>query len=247
MSEARVPQVAALVVGAQGGARLARALAGVAWAGERIVLDPAERLAAERFPDGVRRVTGTTPLAELTAAPWLLLVAEDEVVAPAVATLAAAVAADAGAAGAYRLGQEVHAHGARLRLAGKPLRLARRAGAELRLGPALGLALATPPGRVGLAPDALTIDGPSTIGAVVGELDADGSVLAAVLHARGVRPWIHRLVLAPLAAAGRVVLGRARPGLGWDRWVLAVVAGYRVVVAYAKLWELRRDRTPFLV
>ena len=247
MSEARVPQVAAVVVGAQGGARLARALAGVAWAGERIVLDPAERLAAERFPDGVRRATGTTtPLADLTAAPWLLLIAEDEVVSDAVATHIAAVAADAAAAPAYRFGQEVNVDGTRLRLPGKPVRLARRVGAEIGLGPGLCLALTTPPGRVEQGPAPLTIERAGTIGAVVAELDADGSALAAVLQAHGVRPWFHRLLLAPLAAGGRVVFGRARSRLGWERWVIAVVVAYRVVVAYAKLWELRRARTPFL-
>ena len=246
MSGPRVPQVAAVVVGAQGGARLARALAAVAWAGERIVLDPAGRLGAERLPDGVRRATGTTSLAGLTTAPWLLLLAENEVASPALATHAAALAASDGPLSAYRLEREVHAHGARLRLPGKPVRLARRSGAELRLGSSLALALSTPPGRVGQVPGALVIEQPSSIGTVVEELDADGTALAAVLHARGVRPWIHRLVLAPFPAAACVLFGRARPGIGWDRWVLAVAAGYRVVVTYAKLWELRRDRTPFL-
>jgi hypothetical protein len=246
MSAARVPQVAAMVMGAQGGARLGRALAGVEWAGERIVLDPAGRLEAERFPDGVRRASGATSLAELTTAPWVLLLAEDEIATPAVATHVAEVVTSPGPVVAYRLRQEVHAYGARVRLRGRPVRLARRAGTELRLGPGLGLALATPPGRVAQAPASLTIEGPSSIGTVAAELDAEGAALAAVLYARGVRPWVHRLLLAPLTASARIVLGHARPGFGWERWVLAVVAGYRVVVAYAKLWELRRDGTPFL-
>jgi len=245
MSEPRVPEVAAVVVGAQGGARLARTLAGVAWAGERIVLDPAGRLAAERFPDGVRRAGGAMPLAELTAAPWVLLVAEAEIAPPALAAHAAAVDGDASAAPAYRLGQELHAPGGRLRLRGQPVRLARRVGAELRLGPGLGITLATTAGRAENAAACLTIEAPPSIGTVVGELEAEGAALAAVLHACGVRPWLHRLVLAPVMASARVLLGRGAR-LGWDRWVLAVVAGYRVIVAYAKLWELRRDRTPFL-
>jgi hypothetical protein len=246
MSGVRVPQVAAVVVGAQGGARLARALAGVAWAGERIVLDPAGRLGAERLPEGVRRATGTTSLTGLTTAPWLLLLAEDEVPRPVLAAHAAAVAADDGATAAYRLGREMHAYGTYLRLSGRPVRLARRTGAELQVGASLDLALATPPGRIGQVPGALVIEQPSSIGAVVEELNADGTALAAVLHARGVRPRIHRLVLAPFTVAARVLFGPARPRIGWERWVLAVAAGYRVVVTYAKLWELRRDRTPFL-
>ena len=47
----------------------------------------------------------------------------------------------------------------------------------------------------------------------------------------------------PLLAGMRVLTARAggrRLGLG--RWVLAVFEGYRVIVAYAKLWERQRDR-----
>src|SRR5207249_2756964 len=51
---ASLADVAAVVLASRGGARLASALDGVAWAGERIVLDPAGRLGAERLPDGVR-------------------------------------------------------------------------------------------------------------------------------------------------------------------------------------------------
>jgi hypothetical protein len=246
MSEARVPQVAAVVLGTRGGERLARALAGVAWAGERIVLDPAERLGGEPLPEGVRRVAGSTALAGLTAAPWVLLLAEDEVTPRALATHAAGVAGSVGPIQAYRIGQEVLALRGRLRLPGHPVRLARRANVELRLGPGLGLTLATPGGRVGRLPVAFAIDRPTSVASVVEELDADGTALAAVLHAGDVRPRAHQLLLGPLTATARVVLGRASARLGWERWVLAVVAGYRVVVAYAKLWEMRRDRTPFL-
>jgi hypothetical protein len=40
-----------------------------------------------------------------------------------------------------------------------------------------------------------------------------------------------------------VLCGRARPDPGardrWGRWTLFVLAGYRPMVAYAKLWETR--------
>ena len=43
---------------------------------------------------------------------------------------------------------------------------------------------------------------------------------------------------------GAANFGRARTRMpGLTRWVVAVLEGYRVVVAYAKLWERRRDRT----
>jgi hypothetical protein len=44
-------------------------------------------------------------------------------------------------------------------------------------------------------------------------------------------------------AALRAMTARAaRPPLGLGRWIVAVFEGYRVVVAYARLWERRRDR-----
>jgi len=47
---ASLEDVAAVVLASRGGARLASALDGVAWAGERIVLDPAGRLGAALSP-----------------------------------------------------------------------------------------------------------------------------------------------------------------------------------------------------
>jgi hypothetical protein len=47
-----------------------------------------------------------------------------------------------------------------------------------------------------------------------------------------------------VAGAARVLLGRRTPGAHdagpWARWCLAVLAGYRPMVAYAKLWEHRQ-------
>src|SRR5216117_2068669 len=125
---APLESVAAVVLASRGGARLARALESVAWAGERIVLDPAGRLGAEPLPGGVR--WGGDPAA--AAAPWLLLVEEHEAVgAPLAAAIAGAV--EAPAARAYRIAQEVIAFGTTLRLRCAPVRLALRAGARLRL------------------------------------------------------------------------------------------------------------------
>src|SRR5207244_1644636 len=91
---ASLQDVAAVVLASRGGARLERALDSVAWAGERIVLDPAGRLGTEPLPSGVRR--GGDP-AEAAAAPWLLLVEEHEAVG---APLAAAIAGAGDARGA---------------------------------------------------------------------------------------------------------------------------------------------------
>ena len=45
-----------------------------------------------------------------------------------------------------------------------------------------------------------------------------------------------------LTSRDRAVRARAARPIGVARWVLVVLEGYRVVVAYAKRWERRRDR-----
>jgi len=50
-------------------------------------------------------------------------------------------------------------------------------------------------------------------------------------------------VLGPLAAGGHTLVARPvrqRASAPSARWLLAVLAGYRAAVAYAKLWERRR-------
>src|SRR5439155_900343 len=136
----RVPAVAAVVLASGGGARLASALASVAWAGERIVLDPAARLTREPLPRGVRLHAGV----------------------------------------AERLGEAVE------------------------------------------------------------HLDAQATTLAALLAERRCRPRLWHLVLGPLAAGGHTLVARPVRQRGSARWFLAVLAGYRAAVAYAKLWERRR-------
>src|SRR5207249_9337640 len=172
--------VAAVVLASRGGARLASALDGGAWAGGRIVLDPAGRLGAERLPDGVRWAGEP---AEAARAAWLLLVEEHEAVRPSlVAAIASAV--EAPAARAYRIAQEVIAFGTTLRLRRAPVRLALRAGARLRLRTGLTPELVQGGARAPELPARLVTAGVPTLAAAVEELDAQAATLAALLHAR---------------------------------------------------------------
>jgi len=233
---APLKDVAAVVLASRGGARLACALESVAWAGERIVFDPAGRLGAEPLPGGVR--WGGDPLA--AAAPWLLLVEEHETVQPPLAA-AIAGAVEAPTARAYRIAQEVIAFGTTLRLRCAPVRLALRAGARLRLRTGLTPELVLEGARAPELPARLVTAGVPTLAAAVEELDAQAATLAALLHARRVRPRLWHLVVPPLAASGRALVARGPAGGFWGRWTLAVLGGYRTLVAYAKLWELRRE------
>jgi hypothetical protein len=232
-----VAEVCALVLGSRGGGRLARALASVAWAGERVVLDPANRLAAEALPGGVRRERRPRP-ADVTRAPWLLLIDEDETAPPALATAVAEAIRGETPSPSYRVAQEVHALGARLRPRRDAVRLARRDEARLVLGRGLTPALCAtgPSGRlVGV----LEKEGAASLGEAVDDLDAYAGVLAALLVDAGARPGIRTSVMAFLAAGGCVLLARGVTARPWSRWSLALLAGFRAMVAYAKLWELR--------
>lgn len=234
---AALEEVAAVVLASRGGAPLARALDGVAWAGERIVLDPAARLGAEPLPGGVRRAGEP---AEAARAPWLLLVEEHEVVRPPLVT-AIAGTLQAPAARAYRIAQEVTAFGTTLRLRHAPVRLVRRDGVRLRLRTGLTPELAAGGERAPRLPERLVTDAVPTLAAAVEELDARATVLAALLHARRVRPHLWHLVVPPLAASARALVAGGSAGGIWGRWTLAVLEGYRAQVAYAKLWEMRRE------
>jgi hypothetical protein len=227
--------VAAVVLGSRGGDRLARALDSVAWAAERVVLDPAHRLDGERLPISVVRST------ELSDGParWLLVLEEHEVVSTALAAAIVRVV-NAEHGGAYRIPQHVQAGGTALGLRGAPLRLACRRGARLRVG-ALGLEIQ--PGersRVRRLQSPLMTTAASSIGVAIEELEADASALAALLHARQVVPRLYDVVVASFVLGVRVLAARGPIGALWPRWGLAVLSGYRVVVAYAKLWELKR-------
>jgi hypothetical protein len=227
------------VVASRGGGRLARALASVAWASERAVLDPGGLL-VHPVPDGVAWHGGSAEPAALVRTPWVLLLAEDETLpAELVRAIGAALTDPAGACG-YRIDQEVIGFGSRFRLRGAPVRLARREDARLVLGAGLGLGFAVRDGRVARLEPPVLVHGGERLADAVVDLDADAATLAALLAARDVRPGRRHLIVAPLVAGGRVLAARRVLAAAWGRWFLAILAGYRTVVAYAKLWERRR-------
>jgi hypothetical protein len=232
--------VSALVLASRGGARLARALASVAWADERLVWDPARRLAPGDVPAGARVEHGEPA----PSGDWVLLLVEDEVVPPALAAAVGAAVGPPDAGTAFGIRRELHALGATLHLRGAPVRLARRDAARPTLGPGLLPRLAGPAGaRRTLAP-ALEVHAAASLAEIVQDLDADGAALAALLDRARRRPRLGHLVGPPLAAAVPVLTGRAAGRVGWVRWMLAVLVGYRTLLAWAKLWERRWLGTP---
>jgi hypothetical protein len=230
--------IGAVVLAARGGASLERALASVGWAAERVVLDAAERLEGEVLPAGV--VRGGLDPGSLTRSPWLLLLMEGEVATPALAAAAAAAVGAADGRVAFRIPIELAGFGARLRPRTAPVRLARREGARLRFHAAFGADMVAGTGRVGrLAPPILATD-PGSVAEALQQLDADGAALAAVLRADAVRPRLRHLVLPPVTAAASRLSAHVAAHARWARWALTVFAGYRALVAYAKLWEIRQ-------
>jgi len=236
----RVPAVAAVVLASGGGARLASALASVAWAGERIVLDPAARLTREPLPRGVRLHAGAAEPSELTTAPWVLLLGDGEIASADVPAAIATAVAEPGARPAYRIPVAVQGFGATLRPPRAPIRLARRSEARLRIGPGLAVDLGPPAGHAGQLRSALIVRTTERLSEAVEHLDAQATTLAALLAERRRRPRLWHLVLGPLAAGGHTLVARPVRQRGSARWFLAVLAGYRAAVAYAKLWERRR-------
>lgn len=233
------PAVTAVVMGARAGARLARALDSVAWAAERVVLDPAGSLAETALPADVRRLTAPEAVVETGGAPWLLLLREDETVPAALAAEVAAVAR-AGPPRAYRIGQELRGAQGRLRLRGASVRLAPRAGARLVFERGLALALSAPAPRARLEEPLARELG--DLDAALEQIDAVTTALAHLLALLGASCRARRMLAAAAATGARVLGGSARVRLGWGRWILAVLAAYEPVVTYAKLWELHRCR-----
>jgi hypothetical protein len=234
VSEAAVAGgLAALVVASRGGPALQRTLDSVAFAERRCVMDPAAVLRGSAPPNGVE---------PWRAAPgWVLILVEGEVLGEgSAAALAAAVR---GPAAAYRVAIVCEAFGSRLRLAGSAVRLAygqpvvrARLGGEIELASA---AAVRP-----LAGAAVVRALPPLPRDAVDELNADATTLAALAAAGGVRPRALRLPLAGIVGGGRVLLGRAGARLGWGRWIAAGLAGYRALLAEAKLWEREQLGTP---
>jgi hypothetical protein len=228
------PRILALVLPARGGAALADALARLAWADERAVLaiDGARDL-----PPGVPTVDDPRRL-PATSAEWVLVVGEDERLAPDAAGAIRAAVATAGTADVFALPRSVTALELSLRLRGDVVRLARRR-TPLVVRPGLEVEFARDGRRRALDVPLVRSRG-ATLTEAVALVDAEATTLAALLDRRIGRG--RGIVWQPVVAAARALLARANRPLGLGRWVLAVLEGYRVVVTYAKLWERRRAR-----
>ena len=227
--------VTAIVLAASGGVRLERSLASVEWAAERIVLDPAARIDARAVPAGVRHVARAADLAELGAAPWLLLLLEGEV---ASSRLGEALAGVSGAE-AFGVPLEVHGIDAHWTPRRAPIRLAARAAVRLVVRDGRP-ELAGRGGGLGAGGARIVAEAAPSLEDAVQTLDAECGAVAAWLAAGPARVRLHQLVLPPLAAMLRAMAapgGSARP---WARWVAAVFAGYRALLVPAKVWELRQ-------
>jgi hypothetical protein len=236
----RVSAVATVVLASTGGARLANALASVAWGGERIVLDPAARLTRESLPRGVRLHTGAAEPADLTAAPWVLLLGDGELASPGLAAAIGAVVAEGSARSAYRIPLDVEGFGVSLRTWRAPVRLARRSEARLRTGPGLLVELGRSTGRPGRLAAPLVERGTDRLSDAVEQIDAQAATLAALLAVHRRPPRLRDLVFGSLAAGGRALVARPARFHVMARWFIAVLSGYRAAVAYAKLWERSR-------
>src|SRR5581483_4633464 len=86
----------------------------------------------------------------------------------------------------------------------------------------------------------LAVAASDTLAAAVEDLDADTASIAAILAARGVRPRLWYLAVLPLVAAARALVAAGGGGGFETRAALVVFGAYRTLLAYAKLWELRR-------
>jgi hypothetical protein len=228
--------ILAIVVATRGGTRLSEALASVAWAAELAVLDPVGDVAASALPTGVRLASDVAGATDLGEAPWLLLLAEDEVAAPELRT--AAAAAVAGVPTAWCPVIEIETLGIRFVRRRAPVRLAPRAGARVALDRTLELALVTsaPVRRLAAA---VRAERGVSVSAAVDALAPESRARAALLAHLGVRPGVAAIAGAPLLALARVLRMHAVAPAGLARWVAAVLAGYRVVLSHARLWEWR--------
>lgn len=231
------PTLAAAVLASRGGPRLQAALASIAWATERLVLDPARRLPREELPDGVRLAH---ELPESLSVDWLLLLEEHEIVPPPLAARIAEKVSAPVAFSAYRIGQEVRAFGATFHPRGAPVRLVRQPKARVAVGHDLSAELRGLARRAGRLPERLVVHGAESLAVAIDDLDADAATLAAVLAGRRIEPRLWHLVFPPLVAGARTFAGRtSRAGLS-QRWTLTVLRAYRALLGYAKLWEMRQ-------
>jgi len=235
----RWPSIVAIVLAATGGARLERSLASVAWARERIVLDPAARLGGRELPPGVRHVACAAPVEELGSTDWLLLLLEGETATPGLAAGLARRLDDAAGPRAFGVPVEMHGLGTRWTPRRAPVRLAARAAAELVVHDGRA-ELAAAGAGLGEAGAALVEEAPASLEDAVRALDAESAALAAWVGAGDLRVRVGHLLLPPLVTAARVLTARGSSTRPWARWVAAVFAGYRTLLVPAKVWELRQ-------
>ena len=243
MTTRPAPSLAAVVLSARGGARLVAALAALDWVDRRVVLAFDDDLVCTvPLPPDVIQVASATRLDELDA-DWILLLGEEERIAPEDVPRIRDAIASATPGEVLALRVVTVALDLRVRL-GRPVpRLAPR-GTSLRIGPGFDIVF-----RCAARARPLDVTIARSRGATLTDAvelaGADAAMFAAIVD-RG--PGRGRGILwHPVVAAARTFGARAVDGrLGVGRWILAVLEGYRVVVAYAKLWERRRKRVVVL-
>jgi hypothetical protein len=228
-------RIAAVVLPARGGAHLARALEALAWADERAVL--AVGAAALDLPPGVASIAD--PTAVETTSPWVLVLGEDERLEPAGGDALRAALATAAGDEVFALACVITALDMRIRLGGAVARLGPRR-TPLVVRPGLDVELARGSHPVRTLDVVIVRSRGTTLNDAVELLGAEATTLASLVDRRVGQG--RGIVWQPFVAAARAVTGRAQGRLGVGRLVLAMLEGYRVVVAYAKLWERRRDQ-----
>jgi len=170
----------------------------------------------------------------LRASTLVLLLGEEESVSPDLAAESWRRWTDPSSAAAYRIAQDT-GRSARSCACRAPVRLARRDGATIHAK--AGVLELRPPAGPTPPPPRLVASAPVARGGD-DDLDADSDALAAVLYACGAQPRLRHLARRP---ARRARTDRAsRRGTRWPRCALAAFSSYRMAVAYAKLWEMRR-------
>jgi hypothetical protein len=213
-----------LVVPARGGADLEAALAAASWADAQAALDVRADVPVVRGPD----------------TDWLVVLGEAERLTADGARAIRAAIGDATPDQVFALRMVSAMLDIRIELGRPTVRVGpRRSPVVMRAGATLELDAA---GR-----RVRTLDVPilrscgDTLSDAVDLAGAEATTFAALVDAR-VAPG-RGILWHPLLAGVRALTARAggrRLGLG--RWIVAVFEGYRVVVAYAKLWERQRDR-----
>jgi hypothetical protein len=216
-----------LVVVHRGGAVLERTLASVAWARRRYLLDPAGVLAPGERPAGAEALPMSGD------AGWLLLLSEGEVAGDGLRSALERTIDDGPRA--HRVSIECQAFGGVIR-ARPQLRLCRGA-CPVRASLGGGVEFDVREPAPVLPGGAITHALPALPAEAVDALNAEARTLAALAPANAQRPGFAPLLGGGLVGAAGLLFGKGRGRLGWGRWIVAVLAGYRAFLAEAKLWE----------